>query len=94
MFNCSPVKNGLIPAVVQTVSAWFINDGFDFVFALWCLVPCVLPHGSDVFVHVPPRGAHYRQKSGKTGNLEKKMSKIREFYKHVREISGNFQPVS
>ena len=53
------------------------------------------------------QGAHYREKSGKTGNfVEKipcreksgnleKMGKIREFYKNMSgEISGNFQPVS
>ena len=53
------------------------------------------------------QGAHYREKSGKTGNFVEKNSlpgKIREFgkngknqgilQKHVREISGNFQPVS
>ena len=31
MSNATPVKNGLIPAVVQTMSAWVANDGCDFM---------------------------------------------------------------
>ena len=29
--HTTPVKNGLIPAVVQTLSVWLVNDGCDFV---------------------------------------------------------------
>ena len=36
------------------MSAWVSNDGFYFVqFVEWCLVPCVLSHGSDVFLSHP-----------------------------------------
>ena len=36
MSNSTPVKNGLIPAgaqmmVMMMMSAWFVNDGCDFV---------------------------------------------------------------
>ena len=27
----TPVKNGLIPAVVQMMSAWFVNNGCNFM---------------------------------------------------------------
>ena len=47
------VKNKLIPAVAEMMSAWLVNDGCDFVkLVKWCLIPCVLPRGSDVFVDV------------------------------------------
>ena len=53
MSNSTPVKNRLIPVVVQMMSAWFVYDGCYFVkFLKWCLIPCVLPQGSDVFVDV------------------------------------------
>ena len=53
MSDSTPVKNKLIPAVAQMMSAWLVNDGCDFVkLVKWCLIPCVLPHGSDVFVDV------------------------------------------
>ena len=46
-------KNKLISAVAQMMSAWLVNDGCDFMkLVKWCLIPCVLPHGSDVFVDV------------------------------------------
>ena len=31
MSDSTPVKNGLIPAGVQMMSAWLVNDGCDFV---------------------------------------------------------------
>ena len=31
MPNSTPVKNGLIPAVVQVMSAWFVNNGYTFM---------------------------------------------------------------
>ena len=43
MSNSTPVKNGLILAVDQTMGVWFVNDGCNFMkFIEWCLVPCVL----------------------------------------------------
>ena len=46
MSNSTPFKNS---AGVQMKGAWLANDGCDFVkFVKWCLVPLVLPHGSDV----------------------------------------------
>ena len=53
MSNSTPVKNRLIPAVVQVMSVWFVNNGCNFMkFVEWCLVPHILPYGSDVFVNV------------------------------------------
>ena len=45
MSNLTPDKNGLIPAVVQTVSVWFVNRGCNFI----RLLSSVSPH---MFCHV------------------------------------------
>ena len=31
MSDSTPVKNGLIPAGAQMMSAWLVNDGCDFM---------------------------------------------------------------
>ena len=31
MSDSTPVKNGMIPADAQMMSAWLVNDGCDFV---------------------------------------------------------------
>ena len=31
MSNSTPIKNGLIPAVVQMMSAWLVNNGCNFM---------------------------------------------------------------
>ena len=54
MPNSTPVKNGLIAAVVQMMSAWFINTGvvgiaWPFLSGVSCTC---LPCGSDVLVNV------------------------------------------
>ena len=51
MSNSRPVKNRLIPAVVQMTSVSFVDDGCNFMtFVEQCLIPSVLSYGSDVFV--------------------------------------------
>ena len=53
MSNSTPAKNGLIPAVVQMMSAWLVNNGCNFMkFVERCFVPHVLPYGSDVYLRM------------------------------------------
>ena len=53
MSNSTPVKDGLIPAVIQMMNVWFVNNGCNFMkFVERCFIPCVLPYGSDVTVDV------------------------------------------
>ena len=45
MSDSTPVKNMLIPAGAQMMSAWLVNDGCDFVkLVKWCLIPYVFCH--------------------------------------------------
>ena len=51
MSNSTPVKNGRILVVVQMISAWVVQNGYNFIVEC-CLVPRVRPYGRDVLVDV------------------------------------------
>ena len=49
----APVKNRLVPVIVQVKSAWCVDSECNFMkFVVGCFVPRALPYGSNVFVCV------------------------------------------
>ena len=53
MSKSTPVKNGLIPAVVQVKGAGLVECAYDFMKLVeWCFVPFVLPYDTDVGLYL------------------------------------------